>query len=150
MRHISIFYFWKYFDSRFILYGTKALLYKLIKMTLLIFVLCHWTSSIYHFLAQVENELFGIEETWLHVHNIWDSPIYKRYTEGFYWAISTFLLVGSKGETFLETVYCIIMLVITIFLFSYILSTIGQILEDLSKRGRSYQKDLEILSYFAN
>jgi len=82
--------------------------------------------------------LFGIEETWLHVNNIWDSPIYKRYTEGFYWAISTFLLVGSKGETFLETVYCIIMLVITIFLFSYILSTIGQILEDLSKRGRSY------------
>ena len=50
-----------------------------------------------------------------------------RYIEGFYWAIATFLLVGSKGDTAIESVFSISLLIITVGLFAYILSTIGQV-----------------------
>jgi len=85
--------------------------------------LCHWAGTFYHFLAQLEY-VYGREDTWLHNKNIFDANWYIRYTEGYYWGISTFLLVGSKGDTFLETVYCIAVLLITIGLFAYILSSI--------------------------
>jgi len=48
-----------------------------------------------------------------------------RYVEGFYWSIATFLLVGSKGDSFEETIFCILVLLITIGLFAYIISTIS-------------------------
>ena len=101
---------------------------------MLIIILCHWTGNIYNFIANLEN-MYG-SSSWLHVVNKFDSEWQVRYIEGFYWGIATFLLVGSKGDTFVETVFCIVVLLITIGLFAYIISTIGQIMEDLSRRGR--------------
>jgi len=128
LRYFSISHYWKYFEQRFILYGTRALIYKLFHMLLLIIILCHWVSCTYHYLAIIEIDLLDYSETWLHKIDLWEAPWYIKYVEGFYWAIATFLLVGSKGDTVVETVYCIIMLIITVFLFAYILSTIQQIL----------------------
>lgn len=73
----------------------------------------------------MENHFGGITDTWLHNINKFENGIADKYFESFYWAIATFLLVGSKGDTFAETIYCIITLVITIPIFGFILSTIG-------------------------
>jgi len=50
--------------------------------------------------------------------NIFDAPWYIRYTKGFYWSITTFLLVGSKGDSFEETIFCILVLIFTKELFA--------------------------------
>jgi len=72
---------------------------------------------------KIEN-LFD-QPTWLHNMNKFDSDWQVRYVESFYWSIATFLLVGSKGDSFPETVFCIFILLITVCLFAYILSSIG-------------------------
>jgi len=76
-------------------------------------------------LAQIEFYYFDLDNTWLHNFGKFDAHWGIRYIEGFYWSIATFLLVGSKGDTFAETVYCIGMLILTIVMFAYIISTIG-------------------------
>ena len=90
----------------------------------LIIFLCHWVGTFYHILAQIE-DFYGIEDNWLRNIGKFEFSWYDRYVESFYWGIATFLLVGSKGDTLYETIYCILVLLITIGLFAYILSSIS-------------------------
>jgi len=71
----------------------------------------------------------------LHKAGKFDASSRDRYIESFYWSLATFLLVGSKGDTPAETIYCIIILMITVGLFAYILSILGGIVGDLSARS---------------
>ena len=64
----------------------------------------------------------------------------ERYCESFYWALATFLLVGSKGDTIYETVFCITILLVTISAFAYILSTIGSIIDEVSYKSKEYTR----------
>lgn len=63
---------------------------------------------------------------------IYDSEWHIRYSESFYWALATIMLVGSKGETFLETIFCCATLVTTVGMFATILSKIAMILEEIN------------------
>ena len=117
-------YLIKIFENKFVMQGTTAYSYKLLKMIGLIIILCHVVGTAYHLLAQIEIELEIENYTWLDVAGIRNSGWNIRYSESFYWALATFLLVGSKGETFYETVFCITVLLMTICAFAYILSTI--------------------------
>jgi len=58
------------------------------------------------------------------VKGIENEEWYVRYAESFYWALATFLLVGSKGDSFYETLFAIAVLLVTICTFAYILQTI--------------------------
>lgn len=60
------------------------------------------------------------------------------------------MLVGSKGETLIETCYCCLTLLITVGFFALILSSINNILEDIVKKGKDYKKDQEIINTFFN
>ena len=46
--------------------------------------------------------------------------------------------LGSKGNTIYETMFCIAILLVTIALFAYILSTIGSIIEEVSHNSKEY------------
>ena len=81
-----------------------------------------------------------MENTWLHNLGKFDYDPLSRYIESFYWALGTFLLIGSKGDTFAEQFYCLFILLCTIGLFGYILSTIGQIVDDLNEKNRTLKK----------
>jgi len=65
------------------------------------------------------------ETTWLHNLGIFNSTWEKRYIESFYWGLATFLLIGSKGDTFFEVFYCVLILLQTVGVFAYILFTIS-------------------------
>ena len=49
------------------------------------------------------------------------------------------MLVGSKGVTFLETIFCIITLFATVGMFATILSSISNILDDMDLKTVSYR-----------
>lgn len=51
------------------------------------------------------------------------------------------MLVGSKGETFVETVYCCSTLLITVGFFALIISSINNILDDIVKKTKGYSDD---------
>ena len=89
----------------------------------LIIALCHVFGTLYYLLAKIEIEL-NVRGNWLEVLNLIEAEWYENYIESFYWALATFLLVGSKGDTSIETVFCICVLLVTICAFAYILQTI--------------------------
>lgn len=51
------------------------------------------------------------------------------------------MLVGSKGETFIETTFCCLTLLITVGFFALILSSINNILEDIVRKTKGYSED---------
>jgi hypothetical protein len=62
-----------------------------------------------------------------------DAEWFERYLEGFYWALATIMLIGSKGDTLIETAYCIVSLLSTIGVFAVILSQVGNVLDEIGK-----------------
>lgn len=44
--------------------------------------------------------------------------------ESFYWSLATIMLVGSKGETLLETIFCCLTLMTTVGMFATILTRV--------------------------
>ena len=93
-------------------------------MFFIIIVLCHVIGTLYYFLAQIEI-YYGVENTWIEEIGKRDESWDVKYVEAFYWALATFLLVGSKGYTNIETMFCIAVLLFTIALFAYVISVIS-------------------------
>lgn len=56
------------------------------------------------------------------------------------------MLVGSKGNTFLETAFCCLTLISTVGIFATILSKIAITLEDMDRQTKDYRNDLKILN----
>lgn len=63
--------------------------------------------------------------------------------ESFYWAIATIMLVGSKGNSFLETIFCCLTLLSTVGMFATILSKISMILEEINASDKNYRDNLK-------
>lgn len=96
-------------------------------------IISHFVGCMWNLLSYFENTVWQEENTWVHNVNMWDTIWYKRYAECFYWATATMMLVGSKGDTFIETIFCTLTLFTTIGAFAYILGNIASILEELKK-----------------
>lgn len=97
-------------------------------------ITCHIVGTLYHTLAVIEENLWDETDNWMRVGNpedpLYDKEWYIRYSESFYWSLATIMLVGSKGETFLETIFCCFTLLATVGMFATILSKIAMILEE--------------------
>ena len=55
------------------------------------------------------------------------------------------MLVGSKGHTFLETIYCCVSLFATVGMFATILSKIAMVLEDMEMQEKNYKREKEVI-----
>lgn len=53
--------------------------------------------------------------------------------ESFYFSAALIMLIGTKGDTFLETLFTTLMLLITVGVFAYLISTISTILEEINR-----------------
>jgi len=83
------------------------------KMIVLILVIRHIIGTAYYLLAIWEMK-YGVEETWIHASGIDEKEYNIKYLESFYWALSTVLVNGSKGDTPAETVFTLIILFMAI------------------------------------
>lgn len=54
----------------------------------------------------------------------------RKYIESFYFAAATIMLIGAKGETLMETSFLICILLITVGVFAYLISTISNIIKN--------------------
>ena len=55
------------------------------------------------------------------------------------------MLIGTKGQTFVETIFCCTTLFITVGMFATIISQISMILEEIARSEKAYKKDKEVL-----
>lgn len=58
------------------------------------------------------------------------------------------MLVGSKGDTTVETVFCVCVLFCTVGMFAKILSAVAMVMEQMEETKKNYKKDKEILNTF--
>ena len=75
-------------------------------------------------------------------------PWYVRYMESFYWAAATMMLVGTKGNNVQELIFTVIIMFATVGFFAYLINSIGMILDEINKRTKDYQNDLEVINRY--
>lgn len=58
--------------------------------------------------------------------------MWVKYAESFYFAVATTMLIGSSGNTYIETIYISITVLVTVGVFAYLISTISMLLEGIN------------------
>ena len=58
------------------------------------------------------------------------------------------MLVGTKGDTLIETAFAVLALVVNVGLFAYVLGNIASMVDEIKKKENMYIKDLAILNYY--
>lgn len=58
------------------------------------------------------------------------------------------MLVGTKGNNFLEVLFTSIVMFATVGIFAYLISSINIILEEVNKKAKDYQSDLEVINRY--
>lgn len=71
-----------------------------------------------------ETLTFNDAETWIKVQGYDSEFWYIRYIYCFYWAEATLMLVGTNGETAIETFFAILVLFTCVGFFAAVLSNI--------------------------
>lgn len=82
----------------------------------------------------------------MQVLGVYDEHWSLRYAESFYWSLATIMLVGSKGETLLEIIFCCLTLLTTVGMFATILSKITQLIEEMDKSTKEYREEVDVLN----
>lgn len=118
-------------EDRMNLNGNEVYIWTLLKLLGSSIALCHIVGCLYYSLAYVEIEYLGMEEeNWVTLGGFDNADPFKLYTESYYWALATVALIGTKGTTLLETIYCIFTLLWTVGVFATILSTVTMVWEE--------------------
>ncbi|KRX07422.1 Cyclic nucleotide-binding protein [Pseudocohnilembus persalinus] len=105
-------------------------------------------------LKKIKEQVLDDQQAWVYTSTTGDGvPIIEsdwgiKYAESLYWSQATIMLIGSKGSTYLETIFVCLCLFFTVGIFGTLLSRISQILEDMSNKTKSYRRDLEIINRF--
>ncbi len=58
------------------------------------------------------------------------------------------MLVGSKGDTFIETLFCCFTLFGTVGMFATILSSVASIMEEIARKYKTYNREKDIMNNF--
>ena len=58
------------------------------------------------------------------------------------------MLVGSKGDTFVETIFCCCALFGTVGMFATILSSVASIMEEIDRKYKDFNREKDIMNNF--
>ena len=65
-----------------------------------------------------------------------------------YWAVATLMLIGTKGDTFVEVTFVTFVLYVTVGIFAYLISNISTIIDDINKKSKEYKNNLKIMNEY--
>ncbi|KRX01126.1 Cyclic nucleotide-binding protein [Pseudocohnilembus persalinus] len=77
-----------------------------------------------------------------------DEKWYEKYQRSFYWSLSTMMLIGSKGNNFLESWFTTITILLTVGVFAYTISQISNIIDDINKDTSYYKNELSVINKY--
>ncbi|KRX04709.1 hypothetical protein PPERSA_03100 [Pseudocohnilembus persalinus] len=130
--------------------GKVFYMYELVKLLAQAVILCHVFGTLFWILGQFEHHILDDKLNWINNKGIIDAHWYEQYMESFYWAQATIMLVGTKGDTFIETCYACTVLFITVGYFAIILSAIANLLQDYQDREKELKENKQIITSFIN
>lgn len=56
------------------------------------------------------------------------------------------MLVGTKGNTYIEVLFTTVVLIVTVGVFAYIISSIGMLLDQIHKEKQEYRNAMEVMN----
>ncbi|KRX11043.1 hypothetical protein PPERSA_05152 [Pseudocohnilembus persalinus] len=68
----------------------------------------------------------------------------------FYWAIATIMLIGTQGQTDIETVFAVLCLLVTVGYFAKILGQVSMVMDQMEQQKKAYKQEKEIMNSFFN
>ncbi|KRX00497.1 Cyclic nucleotide-binding protein [Pseudocohnilembus persalinus] len=90
------------------------------------------------------------DNNWIVHSNLQDSPPFTQYIQSYYWAIATIMLIGTKGQTDIETVFTILSLLVTVGYFAKILGQVQMVMDQMEQQKKAYKQEKEIMNSFFN
>lgn len=85
-------------------------------------ILIHVIGTLYYKFAIIEYTYFNQKIPWVGLRNQDSTRPIENYIQCFYWSLATVSLIGTKGDSTMETTYTIIVLSFTVGVFAIILS----------------------------
>lgn len=71
-----------------------------------------------------------------------------KYIKTLYWAVATLMLIGTRGNTFIEILFTTIILFFTVGIFAYLVSSIGQIIDEINRKDKEFKNDLRVMNHY--
>ena len=108
-------------------------------------------STIFSFFTLISIHIFIANQNfpnWIESNNLMDKPIFLLYLNSFYFITTTITTVGYGdmiGNSMTETIFRIILLTVGISLYSWIVSNIGNYVDNESRISIRFNKDEAIL-----
>lgn len=62
--------------------------------------------------------------------------------------MATMMLIGTKGYNFIEILFANLILFATVGIYAFIISRINTLLEEINKKSKDYQQDLEVINRY--
>ena len=97
-------------------------------------ILAHWIGCIYHYIAAIESVFYGVDN-WVDSKDLNQENASYRYVISLYWAMQTVVTVGYgdvSPVTKAETWYVIFAMLVGVGVFSYITSSIADIIKEVA------------------
>ncbi|EWS74946.1 cation channel family protein (macronuclear) [Tetrahymena thermophila SB210] len=119
----------------------------LVKLVFIIACVCHIFCLFWHGIAIYEINQ-GSNTTWLQYRGIQDADIFTRYVQSFYYLAVTMITVGYGDitpQTTYEILFTTITMFVTGFFYAFSLNRIGNIIENIEAKDKSYKESMQVI-----
>lgn len=122
---------------------------RLVQMLATFLLLIHLIACIWVFIGRLDDTY----ENWIFKYNFQDAELYELYTASFYWALTTLATVGYGDITAVnsvERIFCSLVMLVGIFLYSYVISSITNLISNLDDRKNKLTNKMKMLNELAH
>ncbi|CAD8116583.1 unnamed protein product [Paramecium sonneborni] len=124
-------------------------LLELFKSIFLVLFVSHFCACLWNLIG--ENEINQGQNSWLNAKNITEAEWSTKYIHAFYFSTITTLTIGYGDivpQTDIERIYVIIMAMVICGLFGYTISSIGNILKQLTEKEQQFKQQMIHINNF--
>ncbi|KRW99509.1 Cyclic nucleotide-binding protein [Pseudocohnilembus persalinus] len=138
-------------EEKLNLNGNSVHFWTLFHLMLEAITICHIIATLYYFCGKLQ-QIYGTQnnQNWINLRNLQDSTPFTCYIQSFYWSIATIMLIGTQGETDVETVFAVLSLLVTVGYFAKILSQVSMVMDQMEQQKKAYKQEKEVMNSFFN
>ncbi|KRX11050.1 Cyclic nucleotide-binding protein [Pseudocohnilembus persalinus] len=129
--------------------GNQVHIWTLFNLMLQAIALCHVVGAVYFFIGTLEQKYASDQyNNWIDIAGLRENSSFSQYIQCFYWALALITLIGTKGDTDVETVYAVSCLLMTVGMFAKILGQVSMVMEKMEESQKAYKSDKETMNKF--
>ncbi|KAL4505459.1 hypothetical protein ABPG72_002521 [Tetrahymena utriculariae] len=134
-------------ESKFRLNDTMSNLFKLFKLQFFIFFIAHIICCI--FLKIGLEQIHSSGQSWIIFYNLQQASFQEQYLNSLYYCLITMTTIGYGDitpKTLTEKSFILVVSVITCAIFGYTFSQLSEIVKDLEKKKKDFNRNMQIIN----